>query len=58
MRNGIGMPAPFVALMSLMPTFRQFARNGLTLPFDHAALGDHNMHGKPLSRDEWATVTS
>jgi pimeloyl-ACP methyl ester carboxylesterase len=57
MRNGIGIPAPFVVLMSLMPSFRQFARNGLTLPFDFAALGDHNMHGRPLSAEEWAAVT-
>jgi pimeloyl-ACP methyl ester carboxylesterase len=57
MRNGIGMPAPVVALMSLMPPFRSFARNGLTLPFDHAALGDHNMHGRPLDPREWETVT-
>lgn len=57
MRNGIGMPAPLVTLMSLMPGFRRFAANGLTLPFDFAALGDHNMHGRPLDANEWATVT-
>lgn len=57
MRNAIGMPAPVVALMSLMPPFRSFARNGLTLPFDHAAMGDHNMHGRPLDPREWETVT-
>ena len=57
MRNGIGMPAPVVAAMTLMPMFRKFAANGLTLPFDHAALGDHNMHGRPLQAEELATVT-
>jgi pimeloyl-ACP methyl ester carboxylesterase len=57
MRSGIGMPGPVVALMSLMPTFRKFAANGLTLTFDHAALGEHNMHGRPLQAEEWATVT-
>src|SRR5436305_4255802 len=57
MRNGIGLPAPLVMLMGLMPTFRKFAANGLTLTFDHAALGDHNMHGRPLEAREWATVT-
>lgn len=57
MRNGIGLPAPLVTLMALMPTFRKFAANGLTLTFDHAALGEHNMHGRPLQAEEWATVT-
>jgi pimeloyl-ACP methyl ester carboxylesterase len=57
MRNGIGMPGPLVAAMSLMPGFRKFAANGLTLTFDLAALGEHNMHGGPLDAEEWATVT-
>jgi pimeloyl-ACP methyl ester carboxylesterase len=57
MRNAIGMPAPLVAAMTLMPMFRKFAANGLTLTFDYAALGDHNMHGRPLEAREWATVT-
>lgn len=57
MRNGIGMPGPLVSVMSLMPMFKKFAASGLTLPFDYAALGDHNMHGRPLQADEWATVT-
>jgi hypothetical protein len=56
MRNGIGMPAPLVAAMTLMPTFKKFAANGLTLTFDHAALGEHNMHGRPLEAREWATA--
>lgn len=57
MRNGIGIPAPFVAVMGLMPMFRRFAANGHTLTFDYAALGDHNMHGSPLRAEEWTTVT-
>ena len=57
MRSGIGMPAPLVGVMSLMPGFRKFAANGLTLTFDYAALGEHNMHGRPLQAEEWATVT-
>jgi pimeloyl-ACP methyl ester carboxylesterase len=57
MRNGTGIPAPLVAVMSLMPTFRKFAANGLTLSFDHAALGEHNMHGRPLAAQEWAMVS-
>ena len=57
LRNGVGMPGPMVAVMSRLPMFRSFAVNGLTLPFDLAALGDHNMHGSPLQPEEWATVT-
>jgi pimeloyl-ACP methyl ester carboxylesterase len=57
MRRGIGLPAPMVALMPLMPGFKKFAANGLTLPFDYAALGDQNMHGRPLRPEEWSTVT-
>jgi pimeloyl-ACP methyl ester carboxylesterase len=57
MRNGVGLPGPAVAVMSLIPMFKRFAANGHTLPFDHAALGDHNLHGRPLRADEWATVT-
>lgn len=57
MRNAIGMPAPLVTVMSLTPMFRKFAANGLTLTFDLAALGEHNMHGRPLDATEWATVT-
>ena len=57
MRNGIGLPAPFVLAMPLMPGFKKFAANGLTLTFDYAALGEQNMHGRPLRAEEWATVT-
>jgi len=57
MRNAVGIPGPRVAVMSLLPMFKGFAANGLTLTFDYAALGDHNMHGSPLRAGEWATVT-
>ncbi len=57
MRNAIGLPTPLVAAMPLMPGFSKFAANGLTLTFDYAALGDQNMHGRPLQPEEWATVT-
>jgi hypothetical protein len=40
MRKGIAMPAPLVARMTVMPTFKKFAANGLTLRFDYAALGE------------------
>jgi pimeloyl-ACP methyl ester carboxylesterase len=57
MRNAVGIPAPAVAVMSLLPMFKRFAATGHTLTFDYAALGDHNMHGAPLRAEEWATVT-
>jgi pimeloyl-ACP methyl ester carboxylesterase len=57
MRSAVGLPRPLVAVMPLMPMFKRFAANGHTLPFDYAALGDHNMHGSALNADEWATVT-
>lgn len=56
LRNGVGMPGPVVAVMSRLPMFRSFGVNGLTLPFDLAALGEHNMHGQPLQAEEWAAV--
>jgi Sigma-70, region 4 len=54
MRNGVGLPAPFLLAMPLMPGFKKFAANGLTLTFDYAALGEQNMHGRPLMAEEWA----
>jgi pimeloyl-ACP methyl ester carboxylesterase len=57
MRNGIGMPAPFVALMRLMPMWKDLKANSHTLGFDFDALGAANMCGKPLDPGEWASVT-
>ena len=56
MRN-VGIPGPMVGVMTLLPMFRRFGATGLTLPFDYAALGDHNMHGQPLQLEEWSAVT-
>src|SRR6266536_2535737 len=57
MRNAIGIPAPFVALMRLMPMWKGIKAVAHTLPYDWAALGDHNMYGEPLRPAEWASVT-
>src|SRR5437868_979346 len=46
MRNAIRLPAPFVALMPLMPMWKELKANALTLPYDWAALGEHNMAGE------------
>ena len=57
MRGAMGMPASVVAIMRLMPMWKDMAANAHTLPYDWAALGEHNMQGDPLQPDEWAAVT-
>jgi pimeloyl-ACP methyl ester carboxylesterase len=56
MRNAVGVPAPFVAVMRLMPMWRQLRAVAHTLPYDWAALGEHTMYGAPLDPEEWAGV--
>jgi pimeloyl-ACP methyl ester carboxylesterase len=58
MRNAVGIPAPFVALMRLMPMWKGLKSTALTLPYDWAALGSHTMYGEPLQHAEWASVTA
>jgi pimeloyl-ACP methyl ester carboxylesterase len=58
MRNAIGIPAPFVALMRLAPMWKGMKATAHTLPYDWAALGKHTMYGAPLSPAEWAQVTA
>jgi pimeloyl-ACP methyl ester carboxylesterase len=57
MRNSMGIPAPFVALMRLMPMWKGLKATAHTLPYDWAALGRHTMYGAPLDAKEWASVT-
>jgi pimeloyl-ACP methyl ester carboxylesterase len=57
MRNSMGIPAPFVALMRLMPMWKGLKDTAHTLPYDWAALGKHTMYGAPLNPEEWASVT-
>jgi pimeloyl-ACP methyl ester carboxylesterase len=56
MRGAIGLPAPLVAMMRLMPAWKGMVANAHTLPYDWAALGDHNMHGEPLRAAEFSSV--
>lgn len=58
MRNSIGIPAPFVAMMRLMPMWKGLKVTAHTLPYDWAALGRHTMYGAPLNAEEWAPVTA
>jgi pimeloyl-ACP methyl ester carboxylesterase len=58
MRNAIGLPAPVIALMRLMPMWKDLKSTAHTLPYDWAALGEHNMYGAGLDPAEWASVTA
>ena len=58
MRNAMGIPAPFVALMRLAPLWKKLKGTAHTLPYDWAALGAHTMYGAPLNPEEWAKVTT
>jgi pimeloyl-ACP methyl ester carboxylesterase len=58
MREAVGVPAPFVALMRLMPMWRHLKAVAHTLPYDWAALGSQNMYGAPLRAEEWESVTT
>jgi pimeloyl-ACP methyl ester carboxylesterase len=57
MRHAIGIPAPFVAVMPLLPMWKGIKATAHTLPYDWAALGEHTMYGAPLDPAEWASVT-
>jgi pimeloyl-ACP methyl ester carboxylesterase len=57
MREGMGMPSVFLALMRLTPLWSKLKAVAHTLPYDWAVLGD-TMAGRPLSAAEWAPVTA
>jgi pimeloyl-ACP methyl ester carboxylesterase len=57
MRNAMGIPAPVVALMRLLPFWKGAKATAHTLPYDWAALGEDRMYGAQLSPDDWASVT-
>lgn len=56
MRNAIGMPAPLVFAMRLLPMWKGVKSAALSLPYDWESLGEHTMRGEPLRFDEWAAV--
>lgn len=47
MRNAIGIPAQFVAVMPLMPMWKGIRATALTLPYDWAALGTTTCMARP-----------
>jgi pimeloyl-ACP methyl ester carboxylesterase len=57
MRNAMGIPAPFVLMMRMMPIWRDLRAVAHTLPYDWVALGSQRMYGAPIDADEWASVT-
>jgi pimeloyl-ACP methyl ester carboxylesterase len=57
MRNSMGIPAPFVLMMRVMPIWRDLRAVAHTLPYDWLALGSQRMYGAPIDADEWASIT-
>ena len=56
MREGVGLPAVFVALMRLMPAWSKLKAVAHALPYD-AAIVDDYQKGKPLPAERWTAVT-
>jgi hypothetical protein len=48
MRNALGIPAPFVALMRLLPMWKDMKAVAHTLPYDWALLGAHRKGSNAL----------
>lgn len=55
MRVGIGLPAPVVALMRLMPAWPKLEAVAHTLPYDVAIVADR-WSGRPLPAARWGDV--
>jgi len=56
MREGVGLPAVFVALMRFMPARSKLRAIAHTLPYDAAIVYDYRK-GQPLPTESWASVT-
>lgn len=56
MKEGVGLPAPFVFMMRLMPAWSKLKAVAHTLPYDTALVDDYRK-GKPLPTDRWTSVT-
>ena len=56
MTKGMGVPSIVVAAMRLTPMWSKLRAVAHTLPYDWAVMGD-TMAGRPLLREEWASVT-
>jgi pimeloyl-ACP methyl ester carboxylesterase len=56
MRQGVGVPAVFVAMMRIMPAWAKLKAVAPTVIYD-AALVDDYQKGRPLPTDRWTSVT-
>ena len=56
MRQGVGLPAVFVAMMRIMPTWSKLKAVAPTVVYDAAIVYDYQM-GRPLPSDRWTSVT-
>lgn len=56
MREGVGLPAVFVALMRLMPAWSKLKAVAHTLPYDATLVNDYQK-GQPLPPERWAAAT-
>ncbi|MGH8921381.1 MAG: alpha/beta fold hydrolase, partial [Acidimicrobiales bacterium] len=56
MTVGVGLPAPMVALMRLMPAWSRMKGVAHTLPYDTAVMDGHQA-GRPLPADRWSGIT-
>lgn len=58
MREGMGAPAPFVALMRLArPLWANLTAVAHTLPYDHAVMGE-TLSGAPLEESPWSAIAT
>lgn len=57
MRKGVGVPAPIVAMMRIMPAWKKLKAVAHTLPYDTLLTIDHQK-GKPLSANRWRAVAA
>jgi pimeloyl-ACP methyl ester carboxylesterase len=56
MRQGVGLPAVFVAMMRIMPAWSELKAVAPTVIYD-AAIVDDYQKGRPLPSDRWTSVT-
>jgi hypothetical protein len=56
MRKGVGVPAPNVAMMPLMPAWSKLKAVAHTLPYDTILTIDHQK-GKASTLNRWSTVS-
>jgi len=56
MREGVGLPAAFVAMMRLMPAWSRLKAVAHTLPYDAAIVFDYQK-GQPLPAEQWTSAT-